>query len=171
MADDKPNQIQSILNMIDDAEGKFLEIGSALLQIKDNDPGAFATLIEAPALSRRRAYYLIRIVTAFEHKPHLHERLRGIGWTKAELLVKHAEAANFGELLDLAEHVTAHDLKAFLKHGPAGLGGGVLVFSLPAGAYAKVTQALKACGAYQTPAGLRNKEAALLQVIANAPVS
>ena len=167
MTDDKPTHIQHILDMIDDADGKFLEIGSVLRQLKEDDPAAFAAVIEAPVLGRRRVYYLVRISRAFGDKPHLHDRLRRLGWTKAELLAPYASAEPFDELLNLAEEVTAHELKSFMKNGAAGLGAGLLIFALPAAAYAKVTRVLKAYGAYQTPHGLRNKEKALLEAISN----
>jgi hypothetical protein len=162
MTDDKPTPIQQVLDLIDDADGKFLEIGSVLRQLKEDNPAAFAAVIEAPGLGRRRVYYLVRISKAFDDKPHLHERLRRLGWTKAELLSPYASTEPFDELLNLAEEVTAHELKAFMKDGAAGLGAGLLTFALPAAAYAKVTKVLKAYGAYQTPHGLRNKEQALL---------
>jgi hypothetical protein len=165
MAEDKPIITQAILHMLDDAETRFLEIGSVLLTLQEKTPHAFATLIEAPELGRRRAYYFVEISKAFEHQPHLHDRLRRIGWSKASALAKHALAPNFEELLQLAEQVSAYELKAFLKQGSTGLGGNVLMFALDAGAFAAVTQALKANGAYETPGGLREKEAALLRAL------
>jgi hypothetical protein len=42
-----------------------------------------------------------------------------------------------------------------------------LTFALDAAAFAAVTQTLKANGAQETPAGLRNKEAALPRALSN----
>ena len=165
MTDDKSTKIQYILNMIEDTERQFLEIGSALRNLLEEEPHSFATLTEAPEVGRRRAYYFVEIAKAFQNHSHLHEKLQKIGWTKASMLAKHVDAPNLGELLQLAEEVTTHELGAFLKQGPAGLGGGVLMFKLDAPALAEVTKALKANGAFETPAGLRKKEAALLQAL------
>jgi hypothetical protein len=151
--------------MIEDAERQFLEIGNALRNLLEEEPNSFATLTEAPEIGRRRAYYFVEIAKAFQPHPHLHEKLQKVGWTKSALLAKHADAPNLEELLQLAEEVTTHELSAFLKQGPTGLGGGVLMFKFDAPALARVTKALKANGAYEAPAGLRKKEIALLKAL------
>ena len=165
MTDNQLSRIHSILDMIDEAEGQFLELGHALRKLRDEDPHAFATMIDTPGLGRRRAYYLVEIAKAFDDKPHLHGKLRLLGWTKAAALASHASAPNLDELMQLATEITAYELKAFLKDGPDGLGKQVLAFSFGAPDFAKVSQVLKANGALGAPIGLRNKEAALLRAL------
>jgi hypothetical protein len=85
-------------------------------------------------MAAERSPSLRSIPIQFRHRPdssskrqqniaqHLHERLRRIGWSKSATLAKHALAPNFEDLLLLAEQLTAYELKAFLKEGPARLG-------------------------------------------------
>ena len=80
MTDDMPNTLSVILKLLDDADGRFLELGCALVTLKANAPDAFAEVVNLPQLGKRRGYSLI-IGLAFGEKPHLHERLRRLGLT------------------------------------------------------------------------------------------
>ena len=162
MTDDKPNTLSLILKLLDDADGKFLELGCALMKLKAEQPDAFTLVVNLPQLGRRRGYYFLDIGVAFGDKPFLHQRIKRIGWTKAATIAKHADAANFEDLLELAENLTAFALRTFLKKGPSALGGRLLAFALDGAEYAAVTETLKLHGAYETANGLHDKEAALL---------
>lgn len=170
MSDDKNAYISDIMQMLDEAESRFLELGAVLKKLKATQPAEFAGIADATTLGRRRAYYLIEIDRVFGAMELLQPRLMKIGWSKLSLIARHVNPANLEELLHLAETSAAHELRAYLKKGTPGLGARVLLLSLDAHQFERIWEVLIANGAYLTPKGIHNKEAALLQALSKVPL-
>ena len=96
----------------------FLDLGKLLRQAQDDDPELFAQLLNLPGLGRRKGYYLAKLDRTFGDYPIDRSLLTEIGWTKLAIIAPHVTGVLLLYYLDLAQNYTAHQLKAIMKGQP-----------------------------------------------------
>ena len=142
MTDDKPNTLSVILKLLDDADGRFLELGSALVKLRADDPDAFTAVVNLPQLGKRRGYYLFNIGVAFGEKPHLHERLRRLWPDKSRGDRQARRRRQFRGRAQTSRKPHGLRTEGVTEKGASALGR-LLAFALDGAEYAAVTNALK----------------------------
>ncbi len=166
----KPDALaQKIGTLAKEGDARFLEIGKLLrayyeeLSEEDEKGEVLKALLKGAKISRRRAFYWMKIDKVFGQLDVPPQRLVDIGWTKLSLIAKQIDADNLEGWLKLAENNTADGLRALLKEQE--LPEHTLRFKLTKKQYSVVAGTLLANGAYLTAgAGMGNKENALLRV-------
>jgi len=91
--------------------------------------------------------------------------LRKIGWTKLSLVAPHVDADNVLELLNMAEVLTAYELKMYLRGEMLAPDTRAVVVYLDKEQYAVFESAVLKAGAMKHAHGLVNKEAALIRAL------
>jgi hypothetical protein len=145
---------------------RFLELSRALRQLKKADPAQFQLCVENSRISRRKAFYLLRVET-FEKLNIPDKRLQAIGWTKLRVIEPHISKSNLKELLKLAEISTTRDLVAMMAGDSAHTKPHCVLMYLSEGQYAKFAQAVLAHGGKKSTRGLVGKEHAIVSLIAS----
>ncbi len=146
----------------------FVQLGRLLrkLQVEDNE--LFKQLIEEAGLKRRMAYYLAEVARRFEGIPISDDQLTAIGWTKAAIIGPHVTRGNWPKLAALAEEHSAHDLQIIMDGGmPIPDSKRVILFLKPT-QFERFSRAVLAHGGQQKNGSLKNKERALMNLIASA---
>ena len=155
---------QDALVLARNPDRHFLPLGTMLVELKTSDPEAFRTWLEEAWISRRKAYYLIRIAQHFAGYPDK-ARLERIGWTKLLLLTAVEEAETLEGLMHLAETETVRNLSRALRGlEDQGRTRCMLLYFTKA-EYARLEKALIAFGAGKAGKALLEKEKALLKII------
>lgn len=95
----------------------FLEQGAIINHALSNTPEEFNALLEKMNIKRRKAYYLAEVARVFEELPVQRDRLLKIGWTKLQIIHEKVTTENWAELLKIAEELSAHRLKEFVRTG------------------------------------------------------
>ena len=110
----------------------FMELGRAMTQLHDRDPGLFRQLAAKSNMGLRNAYHLIEVSRTFEPLVIPRDQLRKIGWSKLQLIAKHVTPNTLDALLQLAEDTTAKDLERHVRREkPAGNAHCVLRYFSP----------------------------------------
>ncbi|MGY6531813.1 hypothetical protein [Glycocaulis sp.] len=155
---------EAALELADNPDRHFLALGRILTALREEDPAAFQAWLKEARLSRRKAYYLIRIAGRFAAYPDP-DRLARIGWTKLLLLCSVDDEGTLEGLLHLAETETVRNLSRTLRGlEDQGRTRCVLLYFTKA-QYARVEKALVAFGAGKAGRALLEKEKALLRLI------
>lgn len=157
------------------------DLAERLLALKRADRKAFAGLVAELAtgagpgrgrgLSRRRLLYLVSMAENLPLSQH-RKRLRAIGWTKASVIaafVKENGGADTGSLLDLAERLTAAQLRVAIASGDLVDGMRCVQLRLTPDQYARFSAVMIQHGA--TPIagrGLKGQEEALMLALQTA---
>jgi hypothetical protein len=160
--------LEKIVDLATNAEQNFITLGRLLRQVKDADPNLFKAAIEQSGLSRRAAYYLVRVVKHFEGMPIEDAELAAIGWTRAEIIAPHLTIQNCKHLVAQASALTTRDLKITMAGGRPVPGTRAVVLYLKPTQYARFAKAIAAHGGKSIGGGLTNKERALMNLIAAA---
>ena len=145
----------------------FLDLGKLLRQAQDDDPELFAQLLKLPGLGRRKAFYLAKLDRVFGDYPIDRSQLTEIGWTKLSLIAPHVCGVLMFYYLDLAQNYTAHQLKAILKNEPPVEGARVVMLYFEPREYDVYAKALIEHGAKKKGEGIADHEKAILNLIAS----
>jgi hypothetical protein len=143
----------------------FLDLGKLLRQAQDDDPELFAQLLKLPGLGRRKAFYLAKLDRVFGDYPIDRSQLTEIGWTKLSLIAPHVCGVLMFYYLDLAKTYTVHQLKAILKNEPPVEGARVVVLYFEPQQYEVYAKALIQHGAKKKGDGIADHEKAILSLI------
>ncbi|MFC3101066.1 hypothetical protein [Altererythrobacter lauratis] len=165
MSEDKkttPHVPQAFIDLIGD---HFLEAARYLREIQDEYPDEFIAVAKSLGIKRRKAYHLASVDRSFDNLGVAQDRLRKIGWTKLSLLAPHVDADNVLELLNMAEVLTAYELKMYLRGEMLAPDTRAVVVYLDKAQYAVFESAVLKAGAIKHPHGLTNKEAALTHAL------
>lgn len=146
----------------------FLPLGNLLAQIKSKSPTTFQVWLAEAGLSRRKAYYLIKIARYFEDYPD-RDRLERIGWTKLLLLTSVDDYDTLDGLLHLAETETVRNLSRALRGLEEQGRTRCMLLYFTRKQYADVEKALLTHGAGKVGKALLEKEKALLNLIGAEP--
>jgi hypothetical protein len=93
------------------------------------------------------------------------DRLKRIGWTKLQLIAKEITSRNARELIELAENVSANELKRAIRGQEPRERTRCIVLYFDMDAYAEVEHALVEHGAVRRGRGIVGREDALLRII------
>jgi hypothetical protein len=145
---------------------RFLELSRTLRLLKETDPAQFRLCIENSRISRRKAFYLIRLET-FEKLKVPDKRLQAIGWTRLRVIEPHITKSNLKDLLKLAETSTTRELMAMMAGGTAQTKPHCVLMYFSEDEYAKFAEAILAHGGKKSTRGLVGKEKALVSLIAS----
>jgi hypothetical protein len=158
-----PEGYKAALELAVNPDKNFMPLGRLLGKIKAEDPAAFRAWIKQAGMSRRKAYYLIKIAREFEDYPD-QKRLEIIGWTKLKLIATVMNEGNLEGLMHLAETETVRALSRTIRGlEDQGKTRSVMLYFTP-GQYAVVEKALLAHGAGKVGKALLEKEKALLSL-------
>ena len=149
-------------------DDNFWELGKVLAKLRDQDQGRLQQLWNDKRIGRRRAYYLIEIVERFSGLPVKSPRLKAIGWTKLQLIAPYVTAANADEMVGHAEKLTAQQLKRLLAAEKPPDKPHCFLMYLDDAEFDLLTAALVPFGASLEGRTLKNKEEALLKLLADA---
>jgi hypothetical protein len=143
----------------------FLPLGKLMDKLKTQNADVFRVWLAEAGLSRRKAYYLIRIARYFDGYPD-QARLERIGWSKLLLLTSLENESALEGLLHLAETETARNLSRTLRGLEDQGRTRCVLFYFTKAEYAAVEKALIAHGAGKVGKALLEKEKALLNLVA-----
>ena len=153
------------LNLSKDFDDNFLDLAKTLRQLLDRDPEMFRDVWTKTNLGRRKAYYLVEVSRTFDSLPVSRARLKKIGWTKLQIIGKHATKENVSELLDLAEKHTTKELEALMKgEKPIDNAHCVLMY-FSTKQYEVLEKALLQNGGERSGRGILKKEEALVAAL------
>lgn len=154
--------------MVDLIGDHFLEIARYLREVQDIAPDSFRDVVRDLNIGQRKGYALARIDRKFHSLGVPIERLRKLGWTKLAMLSGYVDEGTVEKLLDLAEAVTAHQLKLALRGEEVDPEGKIILLYLRREELALFDKAMNEFGAIHHNRGWLNKEEALLKALAKA---
>jgi len=143
-------------------------LADCLRRLHKRDPGEFRIFINESGLSRRKAYYLLKIGQRIDQAALPIVRLRKIGWTKLEVIGDHLTRHSAAELLKLAEENTTHDLKSLMRGEKTKPNARCVLMYFSPKQYEEFESAVLEHGGRRSGRGLLNKELAIIQVIRSA---
>jgi len=153
------------LDLSKDFDDNFLDLAKTLRQLLDRDQEMFRDVWTKTNLGRRKAYYLVEVSRTFDSLPVGRARLKKIGWTKLQIIGKHATKDNVLELVELAEKHTTKELEALMKgEKPIDNAHCVLMYFSPK-QYDVLERALLQHGGEKSGRGILNKEEALVTAL------
>jgi hypothetical protein len=147
-------------------ENNFVQLGRLLRKLQDKDKELFKQLIEEAGLQKRVAYYLVEVARRFEGVPISDAELTAIGWTKAIIIGPHVTTKNCRKLMALAQKHSAHDLQTIMEGGTPIPDARRVTLSLKPTQFERFSKAILAHGGKLVNGGLKNKERALMNLIA-----
>ncbi len=150
------------------AEDNFVKLGRLLRKLQVEDKDLFKQLIEESGLGRRKAYYFAEIARRFEGLPIKDAQLTAIGWSRAHIIGPHVTPSNWQELLTLAGQRTVRELKLIMKGGRPTPGTRCVLLYLKPTQYDRYARATVAHGGKVVGGSLKNRERALMNIIAAA---
>lgn len=164
-----PKSINIPQAFIDLIDNQFLEAAKHLRTVLDDNPDLFASAAKQMKISIRKAYYLVEIDRNFRDSGISDRRLRRLGWTKLALIAPLVgkDKAQAKGLVDLAETLTAHKLKLFLRDLEIDPTARTVVLHFTGAQYALFEQAAILGGAIKDGKSLREKEAGLISFLTN----
>lgn len=145
----------------------FVDLARKLSEMLEDKPDDFQKFVVTSKLGKRKCYYLVAIDKAFRKTGVPKERLRKLGWTKANVLSKFIDKTNAKDMMVLAEQNTARNLEKLLKNQKP-KDEKVLVVYYDEADYDVMSKALQLFGAEASGRGLANKEKALLAMMRKA---
>ena len=153
------------LLLVSQIDEKFIELGSHLRNLQENEPEEFQALLSQPQLGRRKGYYLVEIDRAFAGLGVSEKRLSKIGWTRLQIIARHVTSDNCEKLLQLAETYTAKNLEKIMRGEEPILGGRTVLLFFTGEQFAAYSQAILTHGAIANGEGFIGKEAALIAAL------
>ena len=125
----------------------------------------FQDVIRAGKLSRRAAYYLLKVNQLIRTAKLSTSKAERIGWTKLQIIGNNLNAKNASRLLNLAEEKNAQELKRLIskKHSKPKPHCVQLYFTTEQ--YQQFKKAVLLHGGRRTGRGLTNTEGALIKAI------
>ena len=93
----------------------FPELARLLADLYAQDPASLQRFIAASGMGRRKAYYLVELGRGLEGLK-LVERVRRIGWKKAQMIAQKITRRNARERLQWAEENTVEGLTRIMHH-------------------------------------------------------
>lgn len=160
----KGSTYTSALALANNPDRNFLALGKLLVSLRGENAFAFGDWLKEAKLSRRKAYYLIKIATRFGSYPDP-ERLARIGWTKLLLLCSVEHEESMEGLLHLAETETVRNLSRALRGLEDQGRTRCVMLYLTKEQYERFETTLVAYGAGKSGRALLDKEKALLRII------
>ena len=162
--------IDTILGFSKSIEQNFVTLADLLYELSLYDPKAFQSVLQSPNLKRRKGYYLAEIgkhvCNANVPKQILNTSLSAIGWTKAQIIVRHLNTHNWSDLIVCATTHTARDLKLLMKGIEPMEKTKTVLLSLSQNDHKLLVEALLKHGASPSGNGHANKEIALMKMVA-----
>ncbi len=158
-------QFYQALHLVSQIDEKFIELGSHLRYLQENEPEEFRALLSQPQLGRRKGYYLVEIDRAFAGSAAPEKRLSKIGWTRLQIIARHVTPDNCEKLLQLAETHTAKNLEKIMRGEEPVLGGRTVLLFFTGEQFAAFSQAILKHGAVANGDGFIGKEAALIAAL------
>ena len=149
-------------------EDNFVKLGRLLRKLQVEDKAMFKQLIEETGIDRRKAYYFSAIARQFEGIPVSDAQLGAIGWTKVEILGPHVTRSNWRKLLALAQKHSARDLRIVMEGGRPVEGTRCVLLYFKPRQYERFAKAVTAFGGKVVGETLKNRERALMNIIAAA---
>jgi hypothetical protein len=149
-------------------EDNFVKLGRLLRKLQVEDKGLFKQLIEESGLGRRKAYCLAEIARRFVGLPISDAQLTGIGWTFAHIIGPHVTPRNWQELLALPEQHNAREVKLIMNGGRPTPGTRCVRLYLKPTQYDRYARATVAHGGKMVAGSLKDRERALMNIIAAA---
>lgn len=149
-------------------EDNFVKLGRLLRKLQVEDKELFHQLIEETGISRRKAYYFAAIARQFEGIAISDAELGGIGWTRAEILGPHVTRSNWRAMLKLAQEHSARNLRIAVNGGTPVEGTRCVLLYFKPHQYERFAKAVAAFGGKVVGETLKNRERALMNIIAAA---
>jgi hypothetical protein len=150
------------------ADDNFPELARCLAEIYSEDRRMWRQFLELSGVKSRKAYYLVELGKHLGTHRITDERLRRIGWTKAQVIAAHMEkgpGANVTGLLAQAEKNTVEGLKAIIDGKNPEVKAHRVMLNFSPAQYRELAKALLANGGRPSGRGLANKEAAIIKII------
>jgi hypothetical protein len=157
------------LSLSKHSDRNFWELAQCLATLHTN-PELWTMFIKKSGISRRKAFYLLKVHQRFAPLKLSKSRIQKIGWTKAMIIANYINPEKAGELLSLAGTHTAQQLKAILRGDPIETTQHCMTLYFNPEQYAELEPALIANGASRSRRGrgLTNKEEAIITIIRKA---
>jgi hypothetical protein len=149
-------------------EDNFIKLGRLLRKLQVEDKDLFKQLIEESGLQRRKAYYLAAIARQFDLVPIKDAQLAALGWTRAQIISRYVTPRNWMELLELAQKLSTHDLKIAVSSDKPVRGTRSVTLFLKPSQYDRYVRATVAHGGKVIDGVVKNRERALMNLIAAA---
>lgn len=145
--------------------GSYLSLSRRLASLHKRDRAQFRKEAERRGLSRRRAYYLLRIGQDLQSGRVELKDAKLIGWTKLGLILDKMNARNAARLTRLAKTGSVEELKHALHSGGKRTRLRCVQLYFSPSQYEVFSRALLHHGALRAGRGLKGQEAALLKAI------
>ena len=143
----------------------WLDLSRKLDLLHRRDRAEFQDVIHEGALSRRTAFYLLKVGQQLRMSKLSVSHAERIGWTKVQIIGEHLARKNAEKLLWLAEKSTVHDLKLLMQGKKPKLKTHCVLLYFNPHQYRMFKKAIKRYGAVRSGRGFVNKEQALVQLI------
>jgi len=145
----------------------FADLAKELRGLQAADQRRFQDHIKELSLSKRKAYYLIKIWDRLEGVVP-RERLEKFGWSKLKALLPHISERNAETVLAFAEQHTVRECELYLNKQPYREKTRCMLIRFSAKDYAIFSGAIIQNGGRKGGKGLVGTEKALLKIIAQA---
>ncbi len=160
---DKSRLLKVALDLVGQADENSFELSRCLAHLHGDDPELIPEFVKRSGLDWRKTHYLIQIGKSFS-KVRRTKRLAALGWTKLQIIGRHVERHELGDLITLAETSTAHELKRKLAGAGEAAPNCVQLYFTPA-QYQVFEKAVLANGGKKVRRGLADKEQALISAL------
>jgi len=145
----------------------FTDLANELCNLQGIDRRRFREHLNDLGLSKRKAYYLIKIWDRLKGAlPE--ERLEKLGWSKLKVLLPHINERNANVVLAFAEKHTVRECELFLNKQPYREKTRCMLIRFSAEDYAMFSDAIVVNGGQKRGKGLVGTEKALMRIIARA---
>jgi hypothetical protein len=149
----------------DFAGNNFLEAARHFREVQDEAPELFGFVAQLSGISLRRAYALAAIHRTFYSLGIDHDYLRGLGWSKLQVIGPYITKANADHLLDLAEHHTVYELTRLMRSEKLHPGSRCVQLYFNPKQYDIFKKAILAHGGKASGRALINQEEALIRAL------
>ena len=163
--------LQRAIELAAEPRDNFPKLARYLAKVHDDDKTLLRQFIDASGMGKRKVYYLVELGTRLGEVRIPDERLRRIGWTKAQIIAEYMTRANADELLKQAEENTTEALKAIMRGEEPEQKKHVLHLRFSSSERDEVVDAIVRNGGRRSSQGLAGKEAAILKIIRHAAQS
>ncbi len=147
------------------SDENFLELGNVLSDLNESDIVRFRHFYQNSGISRRKAYYLIKVVRTFRDLKIPQKLLKELGFTKIKVIAPHVTKNNVHDLLAFAKTHTAKEIEAYVKGGKPGDNSHSVLMYFNEQNYEQLVDALVEHGAVRKGRGLDGKEEALMRLL------
>jgi hypothetical protein len=142
-----------------------LDLSRHLDLLYQRDPAELQSVIRAGALSRRTAYYLLKVGQLIRAAKLSTSQAERIGWTKLQIIGDKLNGKNAARLLKLAEENNAQELKRLVREDSPKQKPHCLLLYFGTDQYRQFRRAVLRHGASSAGRGLVGKEEAIMRII------